>query len=43
MEVDTVASGAMPGFDALGMVPQSFERTLEAIVTDAHGGRHGNG
>ena len=43
MEVDTVASGAMPGFDALGMVPQSFERTLEAIVADAHGGRHGAG
>jgi uncharacterized protein YbjT (DUF2867 family) len=38
MEVDTVASGAMPGFDALGIVPQSIDRTLEAIVAD---GRHG--
>ena len=40
MEVDTVASRAMPGFDALGMLPQSIERTLEAIVAEAHG-RHG--
>jgi hypothetical protein len=32
----------MPGFDALGMVPQSIERTLEAIVADAHD-RHGAG
>jgi NADH dehydrogenase len=40
MEVDTVASGAMPGFAALGMVPQPIEPTLEAIVAEAHS-RHG--
>jgi NADH dehydrogenase len=39
MEVDTVASGAMPGFDALGISPQSIERTLEAIVAEATAGR----
>jgi NADH dehydrogenase len=32
MEVDTVASAGMPGFDALGIAPQPIEQTLEQIL-----------
>jgi len=32
MEVDTVASAGLPGFDALGIAPQPIERALEEIL-----------
>ena len=32
MEVDTVASAGMPGFDALGITPQPIEHALEQIL-----------
>jgi uncharacterized protein YbjT (DUF2867 family) len=32
MEVDTVASAGMPGFDALGIAPQPIEHALEQIL-----------
>jgi len=32
MEVDTVASTGMPGFDALGIAPQPIEQALEQIL-----------
>jgi NADH dehydrogenase len=32
MEVDTVPSLGMPGFDALGIVPQPIEHTLNQIL-----------
>jgi uncharacterized protein YbjT (DUF2867 family) len=32
MEVDTVASAEMPGFDTLGIVPQPIEHSLEQII-----------
>jgi NADH dehydrogenase len=32
MEVDTVASAEMPGFDTLGIVPQPIEHSLEQIT-----------
>jgi uncharacterized protein YbjT (DUF2867 family) len=32
MQVDSTASAAMPGFDALGMVPQGIAHTLEQII-----------
>jgi len=32
MEVDTVASLGMPGFDALGIAPQPIEHTLDQIL-----------
>jgi NADH dehydrogenase len=32
MEVDTVASAGMPGFDALGIAPQPIEHTLSQIL-----------
>jgi len=33
MEVDTVVSEGMPGFDALGIAPQAVEHVLDRIVT----------
>ena len=32
MELDTVASAGMPGFDALGIAPQPIEHALEQIL-----------
>ena len=32
MEVDTVASAGVPGFDALGIAPQPIELALEQIL-----------
>ena len=32
MEVDTVASAGMPGFDDLGIAPQSLEHALDQIL-----------
>jgi hypothetical protein len=32
MEVDTVASTGMPGFDALGIAPQTIEQAIEQIL-----------
>jgi NADH dehydrogenase len=32
MEIDTVASASMAGFDALGITPQSVERVLEQLL-----------
>ena len=32
MEVDTVASAQMPGFDALGIAPKALEQALERIL-----------
>ncbi len=32
MEVDTVASAGMPGFDALGIDPRPVEHVLEQIL-----------
>jgi len=37
MEVDTVAAAGMPGFDALGITPQSIEHALEQILAVADG------
>jgi hypothetical protein len=35
MEVDTVASAGMPGFDVLGIAPQPIEHTLIQILASA--------
>jgi len=35
MEVDTVASAGMPGFDAVGIAPQPIEHALERILAEA--------
>ena len=32
MEVDTITSAVMPGFDALGITPQPIEHTLSQIL-----------
>jgi uncharacterized protein YbjT (DUF2867 family) len=32
MEVDTIASAGMPGFDALGIAPRPIEHTIEQIL-----------
>jgi uncharacterized protein YbjT (DUF2867 family) len=38
MQIDTIASGNLPGFRALGMSPRSLEDELEAILRQGKSG-----